>query len=30
VPDQPMQCVVRGSAAVLEQLSKREHLLIKP
>jgi len=30
VPDQPTQCVVKGTAAVLEQMSKREHLLIKP
>ena len=30
VPAEPMQCVVRGTAAVLADLSKREHLLIKP
>ncbi len=30
VPDAPMQCVVRGSARVLQQLSAREHLLIRP
>jgi rod shape-determining protein MreB len=30
VPPEPMQCVVRGTALVLEQLSRRQHLLIKP
>ena len=30
VPDNPMQCVVKGTAAVLQSLSEREHLLIKP
>lgn len=30
VPEQPMQCVIRGSAAVINQLSEREHLLIRP
>ncbi len=30
VPTEPMQCVVRGTAAVLVDLPKREHLLIKP
>ncbi len=30
VPDNPMHCVVRGSAMVLEDLERREHLLIKP
>jgi rod shape-determining protein MreB and related proteins len=30
VPDSPMHCVIRGTAAVLEQLSEREHLLIGP
>lgn len=30
VPKLPMHCVVSGSALVLEGLSKREHLLIKP
>jgi rod shape-determining protein MreB len=30
VPEAPMHCVVKGTAQVLEQLSKREHLLIKP
>jgi len=30
VPENPMYCVIRGSAAVLENLSFREHLLIKP
>lgn len=28
VPEQPMQCVIRGSAAVMNQLGAREHLLI--
>jgi rod shape-determining protein MreB len=30
VPEQPMLCVVKGTATVLQQLSSREHLLIKP
>ena len=30
IPDTPMQCVVRGSARVLQNLSAREHLLIRP
>ena len=30
VPDNPMHCVIRGTAAVLESLPEREHLLIKP
>jgi rod shape-determining protein MreB len=30
VPDEPMHCVVRGSAAVLQSLQEREHLLIQP
>lgn len=30
IPELPLQCVVRGSAQVLQQLSGREHLLIKP
>jgi rod shape-determining protein MreB and related proteins len=30
VPENPMHCVVRGSAMVLEDLDRREHLLIKP
>jgi rod shape-determining protein MreB len=30
VPDTPMHCVIRGSAAVLESLDLREHLLIGP
>jgi rod shape-determining protein MreB len=30
VPETPMHCVIRGSAAVLEQLPEREHLLIGP
>lgn len=29
IPDTPLHCVVRGSARVLQQLSGREHLLIK-
>ena len=29
-PDSPMHCVIKGTAAVLEQLSEREHLLIGP
>lgn len=29
VPEQPMQCVIRGSAAVMNQLGAREHLLIQ-
>jgi rod shape-determining protein MreB len=30
VPDTPMHCVIRGSAAILETLPEREHLLIGP
>ena len=30
VPKEPMRCVVKGTAEVLADLSKREHLLIKP
>ena len=30
VPDNPMHCVVRGSAMLLESLKRRQHLLIKP
>jgi rod shape-determining protein MreB and related proteins len=30
VPENPMQCVVKGTMLVLEQLSAREHLLIRP
>jgi rod shape-determining protein MreB len=30
VPDTPMHCVIRGSAAVLESLDMRQHLLIGP
>jgi rod shape-determining protein MreB len=30
VPEQPMQCVVAGTARVLETLSARRHLLIEP
>jgi rod shape-determining protein MreB and related proteins len=30
VPDTPMHCVIRGSAAVLESLDERQHLLIGP
>ncbi len=30
VPERPMQCVVNGTARVLETLSEREHLLILP
>ena len=30
VPERPMHCVIKGTAAVLEQFSTREHLLIKP
>jgi rod shape-determining protein MreB len=28
VPDEPMRCVVMGTAAVLAQLESRSHLLI--
>lgn len=30
VAEQPMECVVRGTALALEQLSRRQHLLIRP
>ncbi|MCB1510004.1 MAG: rod shape-determining protein [Hyphomicrobiaceae bacterium] len=30
VPENPMQCVIKGTAMVMEQLPKRDHLLIKP
>jgi rod shape-determining protein MreB and related proteins len=30
VPDNPMQCVIKGTAMVMEDLPAREHLLIKP
>ena len=30
VPDNPMHCVIKGTAEVLATLEKREHLLIKP
>lgn len=30
VPANPMQCVVKGTALVLQALDEREHLLIKP
>ena len=30
VPENPMHCVVKGTALVLQTLSEREHLLIKP
>ena len=30
IPEQPENCVIRGSAAILENLKEREHLLIKP
>ena len=30
VPERPMHCVIKGTAAVLEQFATREHLLIKP
>jgi len=30
VPENPSQCVVKGTASVLENLTAREHLLIKP
>jgi rod shape-determining protein MreB len=30
VPETPMHCVIRGTATILEALSEREHLLIKP
>ena len=30
LPEQPEQCVIAGSAAILRTLKEREHLLIKP
>jgi len=30
IPEDPMQCVVKGTAAVLEEFGEREHLLIRP
>jgi rod shape-determining protein MreB len=30
VPETPMHCVIRGSAAVLAELDKRRHLLVGP
>lgn len=30
VPDWPMHCVIRGSAEILQDLEKREHLLLTP
>jgi rod shape-determining protein MreB len=30
VPDNPTHCVIKGTAAVLESLPERDHLLIKP
>jgi rod shape-determining protein MreB len=30
VPEKPMHCVINGTAAVLQDLGSREHLLIKP
>ena len=30
VPQSPMHCVIKGTAAVLEQLAERQHLLIGP
>jgi rod shape-determining protein MreB and related proteins len=30
VPESPMHCVIKGTAAVLEQLAERQHLLIGP
>jgi rod shape-determining protein MreB and related proteins len=30
VPDSPMHCVIKGTAAVLESLAERQHLLIGP
>jgi rod shape-determining protein MreB len=30
IPENPMHCVIRGTAKVLETLGEREHLLIKP
>jgi len=30
VPDNPTHCVIKGTAAILESLPERDHLLIKP
>ena len=30
IPEKPENCVIKGSAAILERLQEREHLLIKP
>ncbi len=30
VPDNPMRCVIRGSAAIIDRLGAREQLLIRP
>ena len=30
IPDTPMHCVIRGSAAVLQELHLRRHLLVGP
>ena len=30
VPENPMHCVILGTADILANLAKREHLLIKP
>ncbi|HZT46866.1 MAG TPA: rod shape-determining protein [Hyphomicrobiaceae bacterium] len=30
VPESPMHCVIKGTAAVLEQIAERQHLLIGP
>ncbi len=30
IPEKPLQSVVQGTAAILETLPEREHLLIKP
>ena len=30
VPDNPTHCVIKGTAAVLEHIKERDHLLIKP
>lgn len=30
IPENPTHCVVSGTAAVMQQMSEREHLLIKP
>lgn len=30
IPPSPMHCVIKGTATILEQLSQREYLLIKP